>query len=119
MDFPVELDRDAKTNRLILKVSSLSFFGGKPIFIPEDVPKIGFFSVTYEMHYTTQEIETELVRLGKNEANAYREIRTGKVILDKPYREMRTTTFQSYHIPEELAKKERKKVVALTISCTS
>lgn len=120
MTFPVELIMNPKTRGLILKVSSLPIFGGTNVPVPEkETQRLGFFNITYEHHYTVQEIEAELARTGKNNANAYREIRTRKVLLERPYREMQTTTFQSYHIPEKLARQERENGLELARSCTS
>lgn len=128
MNFPVELERKPKTSKLMLYVSSLPIFGGKPIVVPEgEVERLGSFSLTAEFvssvgNYTLQEIEAELKRLGKKGANAYRVIRKREFTEDKPdkpYRKMETTTFQAYRIPENLAQKERKNSLDLARSCTS
>jgi hypothetical protein len=120
MDFPIELQRDEKTNGLVLKVSSLVIFGGKPIFVPDSqLQRLDFFDITYEHSYSVQQIASELQRKGIFDANAYREIRTKKFYTEKPYKSLQTTTFRSYHIPEQLVSEERKKCIALAQSCTS
>ena len=120
MDFPVELVRVEKTDKLALNVSSLPIYGGKPIIVPKNkMQRLGFFNLTYERHYTIQEIEAELAKMGIKNANAYRELRTREVEFDKPYRVMQTTDFRAYNIPEKLANKEREKAIALARSCTS
>ena len=122
MNFIAELTRDGKTNGLALKVSSLPIFSveyEQPVIVPEnEISRLGFFNITYEQHYTAQQIESELARLNKN-ANAYRPIRTKTINLFKPYRTMHTTTFQSYKIPEELVRQERRNCFELASCCTS
>ncbi len=125
MDFPVELVMDKHVKGLILKVSSLPIFGDKPVIVPEDkITRRGFFSLTSEYvsqygNWTVQKIEDELQRRGISNANAYRVIRTKRFTQDKPYKKMETTTFQSYHIPENLVQRERKNSIELAGSCTS
>ena len=120
MEFPVELARVGKTNDLALKVSSLPIFGGVPIIIPEqDIARKGFFDLTYEYSYTIQQLQSELERRGIGDANAYRSLRTKTFATFPPYKKMKTTTFQSYNIPVDMAKNERENGFALTLACTS
>lgn len=120
MEFPVELERVCKTNNLALHVSSLPIFGGVPIIVPEkDIERKGFFDLTYEYGYTIQEMILELKRKGITDVNAYRPIRTREFTQYPPYKRMKTTTFQSYHIPDEIARGDLEKGFALARECTS
>lgn len=120
MEFPVELERVGKTDDLALHVSSLLIFGGVPVIVSkQDIERKGFFDLTYEYHYTLQEMQSELARRGIEDVNAYRPIRTKTFTQYPPYRKMQTTTFQSYHIPTDIAKSEREKCSALACACTS
>lgn len=120
MEFPVELERVGKTNDLALHVSSLVIFGGVPVIVPKkDVERKGFFDLTYEHSYTLQEMILELERRGIKDVNAYRPIRTREFTQYPPYKRMKTTTFQSYHIPDEMAKSDLEKSFALASACTS
>jgi len=120
MEFPIELVRYPRIKGLVLKAFSLPLFSMKPVFVPEEeIQRLGFFDVTYKNYYDIQQIESGLSLRGIKNANAYREIRTIDVKLENPYRILKKTTFQSYHIPEKLAKKERDKAMSLALSCTS
>lgn len=125
MSFPVELDLDRDSGNLVLHVSSLEIFGDRPVVVPADkTQKLRFFSLTSEYrssvsNYTIQEIETELARLGIDNANAYRVLRKKRFTKDKPFIEMETTTFRAYHVPEDLAQRERKNSLDLASCCTS
>jgi len=120
MEFPVELIRKPKIKGLALYVSSLPLFSKRPVIIQDnEIKRLGFFNLTYEQSYTVQEIESEFQRQGIENANAYRVLKTKKINLEKPYREMKITTFRAYHIPETIAKKERGLTIDLAQSCTS
>lgn len=120
MEFPVELERVGKTDDLSLHVSSLVIFGGVPVIVSaKDIERKDFFDLTYEYHYTLQEMVSELERRGIEDVNAYRQIRTKNFIQHAPYRRMQTTTFRAYHIPAEMVKSEREKCIALARACTS
>ena len=119
-DFPAELRRESKVDGLILHVSSLPIFSSKPLVVQdENIKRLGFFNLTYERHYTIQEIEAELLRQGIKNANAYRLLRTKEFNLEKPYRKMKTATFSAYHIPEDLVRRDRELAISLAQSCTS